>query len=205
MLRLRTADLCQECKKVMVEKGLKSDLARQIFALMDSVRERVLFRSRLEILQGISPLNVKTKNKKELVFTGYGVDPVDLAPLKMTVYLLFLRHPEGISLRYKEKYRDDLRRIYGMFSDEDEEVRIKRVEELINREKPKISWNITKINEALIHELGKKTAEKYIIQREKGRTMGGALKYTHFIRIDRKLVTINGEPFETGIRKYFPR
>ncbi len=82
LLRLRTADLCQECKNVMAEKGFKPDLARQIFELMDKVRTRVLFRSRLEILQGISPLNVKTKNKRQLVFTGYDVDPADLSPVE---------------------------------------------------------------------------------------------------------------------------
>ena len=204
-LRLRTADLCQECKNVMVEKGLKSDLARQIFELMDAVRARVLFRSRLEILQGISPLNVKTKNKKQLVFTGYGVDPVAPSPIGMTLYLLFLRHPEGISLRYRERYKDDISKIYGKFSNDDEQEKINTVDDLTNRAKTSLSWNIKKVNDDIIHQLGGKVAEKYIIHREKRKTAGGAIKYTHFIRIDRNLVTINEEPFETGIRKYFPR
>ena len=205
LLRLRTADLCQECKNVMIEKGLKPDLARQIFELMDEVRLRLLFRSRLQLLQGISPLDVNTRNKRKLVFTGYGVDPVGLSPVGMTLYLLFLRHPEGISLRYRGKYKDDIKRIYGMFSDDDEAEKINTVEVLTDQKNQALSQGIKKVNDTIKLQLEEKVAEKYLIFREKRKTAGGALKWAHVIKIDRNLVTINGEPFETGIRRYFPR
>ena len=205
LLRLRTADLCQKCKDVMVEKGLRPDLARQIFELMDEVRVRLLFRSRLQLLQGISPMDVKTRYKRRLAFTGYGVETAGLSPIGMTLYLLFLRHPEGISLRYRGNYKGDIKRIYSMFSSDDEAKKNRTVEDLTNKGKTTLSWHINKVNDAIILQLGKKVAEKYLIFREKRKTAGGALKWTHVIMIDRSLVTINGEPFETGIRRYFPR
>jgi len=172
---------------------------------MDEVRLRLLFRSRLQLLQGISPLDVNTRNKRKLVFTGYGVDPVGLSPVGMTLYLLFLRHPEGISLRYRGKYKDDIKRIYGMFSDDDEAEKINTVEVLTDQKNQALSQGIKKVNDTIKLQLEEKVAEKYLIFREKRKTAGGALKWAHVIKIDRSLVTINGEPFETGIRRYFPR
>ena len=123
----------------------------------------------------------------------------------MTLYLLFLRHPEGIPLRYRGKYKDDIKRIYGMFSDEDEAEKIHAVEVLTDQKNPAISQVIKKVNDTIKLQLEEKVAEKYLIFREKRKTAGGALKWAHVIKIDRNLVTINGEPFETGIRRYFPR
>lgn len=45
---------------------------------------------------------------------------VDMAPLPLTVFLFFLRHPEGVRLPYLQNHVDELRQIYGRVSVNDD-------------------------------------------------------------------------------------
>lgn len=45
---------------------------------------------------------------------------VDMAPLPLTVFLFFLRHPEGVRLPYLQDHVDELRQIYGRVSVNDD-------------------------------------------------------------------------------------
>ena len=98
--------------------------------------------------------------------TGAPDGPVlPLRPLVKTLFILFLRHPEGILLKQREQYRQELEDIYAVISPSTsfEEVRA-RVGRLVNIQDNSFSEKASVLNARLEELLPKGLAEDYKIQ-----------------------------------------
>ena len=88
-----------------------------------------------------------------------------LRPLVKALFILFLRHPEGIILKQREQYRQELEEIYAVImpntAKEDVKARIGR---LVNLQDNSFSEKASVLNARLEELLPKGAAEDYKIQ-----------------------------------------
>ena len=101
-----------------------------------------------------------------LVLPDAGNAKIKLTPMERTLYILFLRYPEGINADELWRYWDELCEIYGsqMIYD-DKDLIEDAVEGICDEEK--VTWytNVSRIKRKITDKLGKRAAEQYIIKR----------------------------------------
>ena len=102
MLRLRTADICGDCQTrfqdAIASKALDSAIFHQCMEWTELARNELLFHKRLAIAPLVSSLHVKGE-RLELWLADLQRE-IKLTPLRKSIYLLYLNHPEGI--RYND-------------------------------------------------------------------------------------------------------
>lgn len=93
---------------------------------------------------------------------------IKLTPMERTLYILFLRYPEGINADELWRYWDELCNIYGSQMIYDDRSLIEDAVEGICDEE-KVTWytNVSRIKRKITDRLGKRAAEQYIIRRGK--------------------------------------
>lgn len=103
-----------------------------------------------------------------LVLPDAGDIKIKLTPMERTLYILFLRYPEGINADELWRYWDELCDIYGsQMVYDDKDLIEDAVEGICDEEK--VTWytNVSRIKRKITDKLGKRTAEQYIIRRGK--------------------------------------
>ena len=107
---------------------------------------------------------INTQGK--LVLPDEGGVQIKLTPMERTLYILFLRYPNGINADELWRYWDELCKIYGsqMIYD-DKDLIEDAVEGICDEEK--VTWytNVSRIKRKVSDKLGKRAAEQYIIKR----------------------------------------
>ena len=106
--------------------------------------------------------------KGMLVLPDAGDARIRLTPMERTLYILFLRYPEGINADELWRYWDELCEIYGSQTVYDDIDLIEdAVEGLCDEEK--VTWytNVSRIKRKVSDRIGKRAAEQYIIRRGK--------------------------------------
>ena len=91
---------------------------------------------------------------------------IKLTPMERTLYILFLRYPDGINADELWRYWDELCDIYGSQTVYDDKGLIEDAVEVICDEE-KVTWytNVSRIKRKITDKLGKRAAEQYIIRR----------------------------------------
>ena len=104
-----------------------------------------------------------------LVLPDAGDVKIKLTPMERTLYILFLRYPEGINADELWRYWNELCDIYGSQMVYDDKGLIEDAVEGICDEE-KVTWytNVSRIKRKITDKLGKRTAEQYIIRRGNG-------------------------------------
>lgn len=197
-LRLRTGDVCHDCREVMIRNRIDPKLARQVFAILDHVREQVLFRNRFGITRQLSRINIETGDSR-IVFIDMGNIPVKLAAREMTFFLFFLWHPEGVKFNDFHRHKEELRRLYEFFSRDASITSIEHTfQKMISNEPSnQKSWVVGSIKRQLTYTIGEELAPFYLINRRPAERRG---EYIHLIELDRNMVTIDGQPFNQSRR-----
>ena len=101
-----------------------------------------------------------------LVLPDAGGVQIKLTPMERTLYILFLRYPDGINADELWRYWDELCDIYGSQTVYDDIDLIEDAVEGICDEE-KVTWytNVSRIKKKISDKIGKRTAEQYIIRR----------------------------------------
>ncbi len=104
-----------------------------------------------------------------LVLPDAGNVKIKLTPMERTLYILFLRYPEGINADELWRYWDELCDIYGSQTVYDDLDLIEDAVEGICDEE-KVTWytNVSRIKRKITDKLGKRAADQYIIRRYSG-------------------------------------
>ena len=197
-LRLRTGDICSDCRKIMIEKNIDPALARQVFAILDDIRSQMLFRNQFGITKQLSRIKIDKFNRN-LHFTDIRNISLHLTDREITVYLFFLDHPEGIAFKHMPKYRGEIENHYRNFADDANLPKFNNVLDNIITSKDTLSWIIHQINKKIVYTVGPELADNYTINRKPRFKKDGkkAVEYDHFIPLDRNLVTIDSNLFST--------
>lgn len=106
--------------------------------------------------------------KGMLVLPDAGDARIRLTPMERTLYILFLRYPEGINADELWRYWDELCEIYGSQTVYDDIDLIEDAVEGICDEE-KVTWytNVSRIKRKVSDRIGKRAAGQYIIRRGK--------------------------------------
>lgn len=139
------------------------------------------------------PLEIVNDNKLILItkeFVGKmkkrEVQEIKLSPLDKAVYLLFLKHPEGINFSYLPDYRDELFEIYKSLMNYRTTAAMRRsIDDVTNPLSNSINEKCARIRRAFVNELGEYLADYYTITGKRGEIKK--------IILDRNLVTWNQE------------
>ena len=101
-----------------------------------------------------------------LVLPDEGGVQIRLTPMERTLYILFLRYPQGINADELWGYWNELCKIYGSQTVYDD---INLIEDAVEGicDEEKVTWytNVSRIKRKITDKLGKRAAEQYIIRR----------------------------------------
>lgn len=135
--------------------------AAELLALMEKVQQR------LKALgtEPAAPVELYV-DQHYTIRTGTSNGPVmPLRPLVKALFILFLRHPEGILLKQRDQYRQELEEIYAAICPNTAAEDVKaRVGRLVNLQDNSFSEKASVLNARLEELLPKGTAEDYKIQ-----------------------------------------
>jgi hypothetical protein len=115
VLKMRTADICQSCLQVLHNRDISRPLTQQLFDMMDGIRKHFMFRERSEFLNRPSRMEIKGYNHR-IFLTDLGNLEVLLNPKERTLFIFFLRHPEGVPLSHLFEYIFEIQYLYEKFS-----------------------------------------------------------------------------------------
>ena len=115
----------------------------------------------LELLEARELFNLMGRIRETLA--------VPLQPLLKTIFIFFLRHPEGICLKDRANYADEISSIYAVISPETSEtVREQRMVRLLSPLDNSFSEKLTNLNKRLEEILGKEQSPIYKVQGSNG-------------------------------------
>jgi hypothetical protein len=179
-LKLRTADICTDCQQLLKEKNIDMRIIDQVFSTLDNIRAQMLFRERYKTTLHPSRIEIRGVMKK-IYFTDLGDTELKLTPLERTVYLLFLRHSEGLRLSEISNHREWIENTYREIGNSRTVAEFRNsIEQLIDPTENSLSEKISRIKSKIISLAGEDLASHYIIE--------GARDEKKSIRLDRGLV-----------------
>ena len=118
----------------------------------------------------------------KIFLTDFGNMEIKMSPLPKTLYLFYLRHPEGVALPFLSDHRDELEQIYSKISNSSNPEQIqKSINNLVNIGENYIHEKCSKVKEAFVNVMNPSIAKPYLISGPRG----GIKK----IDLDRSLVT----------------
>ncbi len=166
ILKMRTADICPACMQLLTPKLTPPEI-NHIFELMESLRIKMLFAQNMRQHIQPSPLVVTVENN--LVIPAYGNLEIRMTPLEKTLYLLFMRHPEGIHLTSLVEHKAELQEIYTNISSLDSLMGMRQsIDDMCNALNNSASEKLSKIKVQFEKALGKELAKHYYIQGKRG-------------------------------------
>jgi len=118
-----------------------------------------------------------------------------MTPLPKTLFILFLRHPEGINLKSLIEYKKELLEIYKLLSYRETYFNmVESVNRICNPFEGSINEKLSRIKEAFLKKISMDTAKYYIVVGERGMNKK--------IKIDRSLIELPNAFNEIGLTKF---
>lgn len=119
--------------------------------------------------QSSPPGRLQVTIRGEILLPDYGNIEIKLAPLEKTLYLFFLKHPEGIKLHVLANHKEELKTIYSQIPTRGLLTEIyNRIDSLVEVTSNLASEKIAKIKRAFERSVGEDLAKPYYIQGERG-------------------------------------
>ena len=143
--------------------------------------ELLLKELRLKMLQlkkyGVSEQEILSSiHRNYKIFLGDDRKEVHLEPLVKAVYLLFLKHPEGLNFKDLPDYREELTRIYDKIRPWGLSDRaMQSIEDVTNPMLNSINEKCARIRKAFVTMLDSSVAEYYYIKGSRGQAKRIAL------------------------------
>ena len=165
-------------------KNTNEDKIHLCKILVEEVKERILKlkeygmseKELVALIETEQPLMKLTVSRDYRLFLGEQRVEVRMEPLVKALYLLFLRHPEGIIFKSLPDYRQELTKLYS-------EVRpwgltdraLQSIEDVTNPMLNSINEKCARIKKAFVGILGSEMAKKYYIKGNRGEPKSIAL------------------------------
>jgi hypothetical protein len=181
----RSNDICEICNDFLIKRAFREDIKQYIYNSLDKVRHSILRRNngRTDVT------NIELKyvdGTRQFIVPGYNDQIIKLEPQWKTIYYFFLIHPEGIGNKDVVNYRNELYRIYKIFSvrereeinedDELKEFEIESINRLVAYNQGKVytgknnlSGAITSVNGILKTIFNNHIIDDYLIKNRKGK------------------------------------
>ena len=94
---------------------------------------------------------------------------IKMPPLSKAIYMLYLRHPEGIKFSYLPDYREELLYLYELISGRESREDIRRsIDDVTDPTRNSINEKCSRIKQAFLREFDDSIAQNYYITGERG-------------------------------------
>jgi len=168
IMKMRTGDICPECTERIISGNVDPALVSQAFRVVDAVRSGMLFRERYRLTRQPSKLAVRGWNHR-IYLADQGDVRVSLSPMEAAVFLLLLKHPEGIKVSYFPDHIEELRWFYNRTSREGAVAAIDaRVRAIAENRDNLLSQIFARIRRKFTDLIGNEMADAYVIKGESG-------------------------------------
>jgi len=183
ILKMRTGDICSSCMEVVREQDVSRTFLNQIFQIYDEVSRFLKWRERAEFMHQPGRLEFRGAMQK-IFLVDFGGLEIKLNPMQRALYILFMKHPEGIELTSIQDFREELEALYSRFSNVGDPKRIREsMDRLCDPSCEQINIQMSRIRRAFREALGEDMAAHYNIERSKA--LGN---YQFTISLNRELV-----------------
>ena len=144
------------------ERDIDNDIRKIVEQLhKEGVNEFVL-RCMVPIKEKLSRIVITPEY--EIVLPDYGNKLIEMSPLPKVVFLLFLRHEEGILFKELIDYREELRGIYEKITNRKSTGVIDdSIDKVTDPTQNAINEKCSRIREAFVSQMDEKLAEKYTV------------------------------------------
>ena len=155
----------EACEEVDVEMMMS-----EVQALVERLRQSGVGEIALQRLfkptQQLSRIHIQYGR---IFLTDYNNMEIKMHPLSKAIYMLYLRHPEGIMFSYLPDYRDELLHLYGFITGRDnrDEV-IRSIDDVTDPTRNSINEKCSRIKQAFLREFDDSIARNYYITGERG-------------------------------------
>ena len=151
---------------LMMDEDAASIVA-QIRNLLGQLRIKGITDKEIDtILTQQKPGRAYVNSRGMLVLPDENGVQIKLTPMERTLYILFLRYPDGINADELWRYWDEVCDIYGSQTVYDD---INLIEDAVEGicDEEKVTWytNVSRVKRKITDKLGKRVAEQYIIRR----------------------------------------
>ena len=130
------------------------------------------------------------------ILADYNNTEVELQPVHKAVYLLFLRHPEGIEFKHLRDYKHELMELYCKTARWMDREKIgESVEKLVDPLDNAINEKCSRIKKVFLDLMDEYRASYYIISGHTQKHIGGRVWYERLkvITLPRELIIIEGK------------
>jgi len=181
-LKMRTADICDDCLSYSEKNDSNRVYMNQLMQIMDGVRSNLMFRDRSKYLRTNSRLEFREQNHY-MFLTDLGDLQVNLNPKERALYLLYVRHPEGISRTNVVDYKNELKSYYKWLSNSSSSDQIKMsVDLLVDASDDNFIQVLSRIRRKFKDTVGQEQSKTYSIE-----SYDGIYKIT----LDRELISFD--------------
>ena len=136
--------------------------AAELLALIEKAQERL---KEIECIETAEPVDLFIDKRFVIRMGGADGSILALRPLVKTLFILFLKHPEGIILKQRDCYREELEKIYGVISPNTDRDDVKaRIARLVDLQDNSFSEKASVLNARLEELLPAGVASDYQIQ-----------------------------------------
>ena len=141
--------------------------ARELLALIDAAQRRL---KELEGRSGESaPVDLYIDKRYSIRMGGESGPELRLRPMVKALFILFLKHPEGILLKRRGDYQGELEEIYGILAPSvSKDTLHRRIDRLLDLEGNAFSENTSALNARLDTIFADGAADDYKIQGRNG-------------------------------------
>ncbi len=130
--------------------------------IINKVRPAIERKKLLESAVVLSPIQIDAHFK--ILLPEFGNIEVRMHALPKTVYLLFLRYPEGIRFKELYEYKKELLEIYNRITSIDDNEEIKqKIDDLVDMRKKSLNEKCSRIREAFRNIMDEHIAKYYYI------------------------------------------
>jgi hypothetical protein len=163
ILKMRTADLCPRCMRILEGKEISLLIVSQLFAIMDGIRTSMTFRERVRIMRKPSRIEVRGYTSR-IFLTDLGDLELRFNPKEKAIYLFFLNHPEGVHLTSLQDHRSEIKQLYERFTNQYNSFEIEcAIERLVNPLDNDINVVLSRIKRKLRDAVGGELLPFYLI------------------------------------------
>jgi hypothetical protein len=179
-LKLRTGDICPECRQLIIGRKIDSHYVDQAFSVFEGIRARIIFRLGINGESKASRLIID-RDKRLFILADYANQEIGLYPMEKAVYHFFLNHPDGIPFADMPRHYNELYDLYENYSISDKIATLKnRIVNICENKNDCLSQTITKIRQKIELAVPENMVSHYVI--------GGETGMKRKIKLDRSLV-----------------
>lgn len=163
--------------------------------LLKAIGVQLVEELRIEAARGRLSRLVITADYR-FILSDYNNTEVELQPVHKAVYLLFLRHPEGIEFKRLRDYKQELMELYAKTARWMDREKIEdSVEKLVDPLDNAINEKCSRIKKVFLDLMDEYRASYYIISGHTQKHIGGRVWYERLkvITLPRELIIIEGK------------